>query len=64
MKTVVSWEILRRGVTAAFDAPTGVTLHAPRPLSQATNQAAPISGDSRHRASSRAMNLPMRGRAL
>jgi hypothetical protein len=30
------WEHLRRGVTAAFDSPGTVTIHAPRPLSQAT----------------------------
>jgi hypothetical protein len=30
------WETLRRGVTAAFDSPSAVTFHAPRPLSQAT----------------------------
>jgi hypothetical protein len=33
---VYQWESLRRGVTATFDAPSAVTLHAPRPLSQAT----------------------------
>ncbi len=33
---IFQWETLRRGVTATFDAPRAVTLHAPRPLSQAT----------------------------
>jgi hypothetical protein len=33
---IYQWESLRRGVTATFDAPSAVTLHAPRPLSQAT----------------------------
>jgi hypothetical protein len=33
---IYQWETLRRGVTATFDAPSAVTLHAPRPLSQAT----------------------------
>jgi hypothetical protein len=33
---IYQWESLRRGVTATFDAPSAVTLHAPRPLTQAT----------------------------
>ena len=33
---IYQWESLRRGVTAVFDAPSAVTVHAPRPLSQAT----------------------------
>jgi len=33
---IYQWESLRRGVTAAFDAPGAVTLHAPRPVAQAT----------------------------
>ena len=33
---IYQWENLRRGVTATFDTPSAVTLHAPRPLSQAT----------------------------
>ena len=33
---IYQWEILRRDVTATFDAPSAVTLRAPRTLSQAT----------------------------
>jgi hypothetical protein len=33
---IYQWESLRRGVTAMFDAASAVTIHAPRPLSQAT----------------------------
>lgn len=33
---IYQWESLRRGVTATFHAASAVTLHAPRPLSQAT----------------------------
>ncbi len=33
---IYQWENLRRGVTATFDAPSALTLRAPRPLHQAT----------------------------
>jgi len=33
---IYQWEILRRSLTAVFDTPSSMTLHAPRPLSQAT----------------------------
>ncbi len=33
---IYEWEMLRRGVTATFDTASAATLHAPRPLSQAT----------------------------
>jgi hypothetical protein len=33
---IYQWETLRRGVTATFDAASAVTIHALRPLSQAT----------------------------
>lgn len=33
---IYEWETLRRGVTASFEPPGAMNLHAPRPLSQAT----------------------------
>lgn len=53
---IYQWEILRRTVTATFDATGTVTLHAPRPLSQTTLLLLRPESGSRH--------LTVNGRAM